>query len=559
MYAVQTTAELRTEQIKLTDSYAKAKMARAIPGAVWDRDERYWVLPVEAITPRTAAVTLKLFPSLGLEWPELVEARDALAAGVRPFDNATPFATPIQAPLVQERLADEGGGLFEFQSLDLGYLQAVLAEHGGAYLGWERGLGKTLGACALIDATDAKRVLVVAPNTAKGPVWEPELARFLPKHKVIVLPNAKAKRERTLQYVREESPEPFVLVVHYEQLAIIGGKDGRGWNKFGVWDMVVADEVHRIKNPKAKMSRAIKKVPTKMKLALSGSIIENHAEELFSVLQWLFPDRYRSRWRDWNDRYLDYTEGGFGKVFVGIKLDKLTDLQEELGVFMVYRRKEDELDLPTRTDQTLFVPLSPKQREVYTQLVQTCMAQLPDESIVKAADGLAMLTKLRQVATGLDLLADEIADSSKLDLAVDLINDAEDEAFVVFCWYKATAYALAERLGEDAFVVTGNVKHEDRTDMIAQFQNGEGRVFIGTLSTLGESVNLQRASQAILLDRSWNPATNTQAEDRIFRMGQDKPVTITHIIAKDTVDEHRVLPTITNKEALRNMILGIRQ
>ena len=559
VYAVQTTAELRTEQIRLTDSYAKAKMARAIPGAVWDREARSWVLPVEAITPRTAAVTLKLFPSLGVEWPELVEARDALAAGVRPFDNATPFATPIQAPLVQERLAAEGGGLFEFQSLDLGYLQAVLAEHGGAYLGWERGLGKTLGACALIDATQSQRVLVVAPNTAKGPVWEPELARFLPNHRVIVLPNAKAKRERTLRYVQEESPEPFVLVVHYEQLAIIGGKDGRGWNKLGTWDMVVADEVHRIKNPKAKMSRAIKKVPTKMKLALSGSIIENHAEELFSVLQWLFPDRYRSRWRDWNDRYLDYTEGGFGKVFVGIKLDMLTELQEELGVFMVYRRKEDELDLPPRTDQTLFIPLLPKQREVYTELVQTCMSQLPDGSTIKAADGLAMLTKLRQIATGLDLLADEVADSSKLDLAVDLINDAEDEAFVVFCWYKATAYALAERLGEESFVVTGDVKHEDRTEMIARFQNGEGRVFIGTLSTLGESVNLQRASQAILLDRSWNPATNTQAEDRIFRMGQDKPVTITHIIAKDTVDEHRVLPTITNKEALRNMILGIKR
>lgn len=541
--------------IRLTDEYAKSKMARSIPGAVWDREERAWLLDPEEITPRTAAVTLKLFPELSLTEPALAEARDKMRGGVRPFDNATPYGKRVEAPGVEAVLAEEGHSFFDFQAIDLGYVTDILNEYGGAYLGWERGLGKTLGSCALIEATGAERVLVVAPNTAKGPVWEPELRRFLPDREVLVLPNTKAKRERMLVEIHR-NPRPLILVVHYEQLAIIGGPDGRKWAKFGEWDIVIADEAHRIKNPKAKMSRAIKKIPSARRVALSGSIIENHAEELFSVLQWLFPKRYKAKWRDFNDRYLDYMEGGYGKVFVGIKLDKLDTLRSELGVFMVYRRKEDELDLPTRTDQTLYVELSPGQRRAYDQLVTSCLTELPDGSNVKATDGLAMLTKLRQVASGLDLVGD-VRDSTKLDLAVDMIADAPGEGFVVFSWYKQMCYALADRLGGDGvYVVTGDVKHDDRTRMIEEFQSGQGRVFIGTLSTLGESVNLQRASQAILLDRSWNPATNTQAEDRVYRMGQDKPVTITHVIAKDTVDEHRVLPTITNKEALRAMVLG---
>src|SRR5581483_3330923 len=128
---------------------------------------------------------------------------------------------------------------------------------------------------------------IVAPNTAKETVWAVELRRFCPWLDVFVLPNDKIKRERMLRDVAKH-PKPFVLVVHYEALAIVAGATGRGkalgdgWKKLGVWDLFVADEAHRLKNPDAKMSRAAKKVPAAKRLALSGSIIENHLEELFS-------------------------------------------------------------------------------------------------------------------------------------------------------------------------------------------------------------------------------------------------------------------------------------
>jgi superfamily II DNA or RNA helicase len=533
--------------------------ARAVPDSWWSKDEGGYVIRSADLTPRGAMVALRLFPELLLSYPQLAETRDLLVQDVRPVDNATPFDTRVDADYVRSALREDGHELYDFQALDLGYLTAVLQEHGAGYMGWERGLGKTLGTFAIAEELGAERALVVAPNTAKGPVWAAEAERFWP-YAVEVLPNIKKKREACLLRCREyrKRGEPFLLVVHYEALDIVAG-NGRGWDKFGEWDLVVADEVHRIKNPKAKMSRAIKKIPAQAKLGLSGSVIENHADELFSPLQWLFPTRYRSRWRDWNDRFLDYVEGGYGKLFVGIKPEQLDALRQELGVFMVYRRKEDELDLPERTDQDLYVELSPAQRKAYDELVVSCMTKLEDDTIVAARDGLPMLAKLRQIATGLDLVAENVTDSTKLNLAMDLILDSPDEAFVVFGWYKASIRALASRLegeGVEAFIVDGDVPQDKRNELIARFQEGEGRVMLGTLSTMGESVNLQRASQAVFLDRSWNPATNVQAEDRIYRLGQEKPVTITHIVAKDTADEYRVMPTIANKEALRRMILG---
>lgn len=558
--------------IELTGDFAKSHAARSIPGAVWDADRHKWI--VADPIPRTAAIILRIFPELAATYPELAERRDLLAQDVRPFDNATPAELYIEEECGQEwsvNLAEQGVDMYGFQSLDLGYVHAVLEKHGGAYIGWERGLGKTLGSCALIEATDARRTLVVCPNTAKESVWAAEVARWLPDHEVKVLPNDKTKRDRMLEWVkytdRYEDDCPMVLVIHYEALSIIAGKKKvgrntqiqRGWDKYGEWDLVIADEAHRIKDPKAQMSKALKKVPARYKLALSGSIIQNHAEELFSVLQWLFPDTYKRKWQDWNDRYLDYDEGPFGKICLGIKIERLEDLRQELGVFMVYRRKEDELDLPEKTEQTLLVDLSAPQRQAYDELLTTCLTELDDGSRIKAADGLVMLGKLRQIASGLDLVGSEVRDSSKLDLAVELISDAEDEAFVVFTWYKANGHTLQDRLavrGIESFVVDGEVPHDSRAAAIAAFQAGERRVFIGTLATLAESVTLHRATNAIFIDRSWNPAQNVQAEDRIYRIGQDRPVTITHIVAKNTVDELRVLPVIANKEALRRLILG---
>jgi SNF2 family DNA or RNA helicase len=553
----------------LTDEYEKRQVARAVPGA-WYKKGEGWLL--EDPTPRAAAVALKLFPHLIREAPELLAIRESLAQDCRPIDCATEYWTasgqPYHAvgPRVWAQLDSEGKDFYEYQTVDLHYAAAVLDAHGAFYLGWDRGLGKTLGTCALIDRLDCRRTLVVCPNTAKQSVWAAELARWCPWVDVYVLPNDKAKRDRmmeAMELTRRGSARPFVLVIHYEAISVIAKERAQrnGWKRYGEWDLVVADEAHRIKNPDTQMARQLKRIPSRRRLALSGSIIGNHAQEMFSQLQWLYPDRYSSKWRDWNDRYLDFVDSGFANVCVGIRIEQLAQLRDELGRFMVYRRKEDCLPgLPARTVETRAVELAPRQREVYDDLAASYIAELGDsEGPLKASDGLVLLTRLRQVATGLDLVSDQLVDSSKQDVAFELIQDTEDEAFVVFSWFKAAATSLAARLeaaGIRTFCVTGDTPQAKRADYIERFQAGEGRVFIGTIKTLGESVNLHRANNAIFLDRSWNPTDNEQAEDRIYRIGQTKAVTITHLVAADTVDEENVSPTLTDKQALRRMILG---
>lgn len=559
--------------IKLTTEWHKATMARAVPGAYWNPDAKAWVL--DEATPRGAAVALKLFPHLSVTHPELVELRAELLRDVRPFDTATGWVkankAKLKLPAIRGILRDLGWKLHPFQEIDLAYAAAVLREHKAFYMGWERGLGKTLGTCCLIEELGAKATLVVAPNTAKDSVWGEELRRFCPDHELVILGNSKAQRARALGQVEVLHTQgiPFVLIVHYEALAIIAGKTktprgkvtiGDGWARLGItWDLMVTDEDHRLSNTEAQMYKAARKVPRDMLLILSGSIIQNHLEELYSPHRRAFPDRYRSKWRDWNDRFLDYVENGWGKVCVGVKEDQVPALRNELGVWMVYRRKEDELELPPKTYVSRRIELSPAQRKAYDELRAHCLAELASGEKVKAQEGIAMMGKLRQVATGLGMVSDELTDSSKLDAAIEDIMDAPDSDFVVFSWYKAPVRELAERLeakGVECFCVTGDVAHKVRADYIARFQAGERRVFIGTLSTLGESVNLQRANQVIRLDRSWNPALNVQAEDRVFRQGQKRNVTITDYIAKDTVDELNVLPTLANKEAIRAAILG---
>lgn len=180
-----------------------------------------------------------------------------------------------------------------------------------------------------------------------------------------------------------------------------------------------------------------------------------------------------------------------------------------------------------------------------------------------------MLTRLRQIASGLELLAAHMADSTKLDATVAEIQETWNERrddFFVAAWYRASAFSLRERLSEvgiTAYVITGDTPTGKRPGIIAAARADAGVpnrtapvVLIGTIPTLGESANLQFLNHVIRIDRSWNPALNRQVVDRVDRTGQTRDAYLTDIIAKDTVDELVVMPNLANKDAMRAMLLG---
>ncbi len=584
--------------IVLTQEWTKSAAARAVPGAWWNNDVDAWVIGGDdEVTPRSAVVALKLFPHLMHEYPELVELRDSILQDARPVDYASQLGLRIGAPRVRERMWNapypEGHPKAgqprrwdlakakavpidcgeDYQEIDLGYAAACLRQHKAFYLGWARGLGKTLGACALLDELECSSALIVAPNTAKASTWAAELEWATPWLTVLVLPNEAKKRAACVAYAAElhAAGTPFVLIAHYESMAIIAGKKvskakgsgrttkrlGDGWKKLGIeWDLVVLDEGHRIANHESMQSRAAGRIPAKARLVLSGSVFQNKWEELFGPLHFLLPDRYQYKGRDFCLRFLDYVSNGYGDICVGILPGQLDPFKDELGRFMVVRDKKN-LAIPS----TELVELTEGQRQVYDDLAGMLLAELPNGERIKSSDGIALLTRLRQVATGLDVLGHELRDSSKMERAIEVMKRHWDRGddFVVFGWYKPSLHALAARLadeGIDAWIIDGDVPHKERAEIISAFQNGQKRVLLGTISTMGESINLQRANHVIRMDRSFNPATNQQAVDRVDRQGQERECYLTDIIAEHTVDDLVVQPNLANKEALRAVVFG---
>lgn len=571
--------ESAPQGVVLTTEYMKGALARAVPGAEYDSDERAWMLYDP--TPRAAVVALKLFPGIEHQHPELLELRAQILQDARPVDWPSKVGHAVVSPRTRRAVEARGWQLYHpddaqpyYQELDTGYGAEWIKQHGGYIIGWARGKGKTLGTCLIADELDVQSLLVIAPNKAKGPTWAGELVELCPwLSDVLVLPNDKAKRERTLAQARtyHESATPFALVVHYEALAVIAGKDGKsktghvklgdGWKKLGIeWDLIAADEAHRFTNPDSQQSRAARKIPGKARLALTGSLLQNGLEDAYGILHWAYPQQFRSRWRDYNDRWLDFVDNGYGKTCVGILPDKLDDMRDTIGKLVAFREKQSRMKVHKRV-----VELSTGQRQVYDQLRAEFIAELGDTTI-KATSGITMLTKLRQIACGLDLLDAKVQDSAKIDAAVRVIrkNLLLGHDFVVFCWHKATVYAIERRLTElgiESWTLTGDTKEAAANDAVARFQAGERRVFIGTIATMGESLNLQRANHVIRVELSFNPALNQQADDRVDRQGNPRADDLhrTDIIAANTVDELNVIPNLTNKVALTAAIQGDMQ
>ena len=540
--------------ITVTQDPAKRRVAVTIPGCHWDADERSYKIDTDTASAAALAMVRKHFPDAGA--PALPPPN----GGMRPLDLATKWASGRDAaallPNVPKEMRDL---LYRYQQVDLGYLVARMKEDGGAYCGWSRGLGKTFGAIAAAIELDANKIVIVGPNSSKESVWRPEIAKWADDRWTVFNVRGTAKqRERTLEAFAHS--KRAILLCHYEGLRLVK------WEKHKDIDLCVCDEAHRLakgsSSGKAPMFyKALKKVKAKYRLALSGSIVINSPEDLFGALHWLVPDRYSSKWRDWNNRFLQYLQGPWGAEFMGIKKGMLEPMQEELGGLLVVRRKEDELpDLPPRIDQTIEVELSKEQRRVYDELSERFIADLPDGDQIMATTVLAQLTKLRQIATGLDLLGNKMEDSTKIDLAEEMIRDNLPNKTVVFAWHRATVRSLADRLrssGVECRAITGDTKERDRATYVREFQeDADVKVIVATIKTLGEAVTLHAASDLIFLESSWTPTDMEQAADRIYRIGQKSHVSITNIVAKDTVDTLRVMPIVKSKDEMRRLILG---
>ena len=471
------------------------------------------------------AARLSELEGLPLEWQGGERLR-AFAQRLRDCQS-----TPVAAP---EGLHAE---LRPYQLEGLSWMQTLRELEAGGVLGDDMGLGKTLQCLAhLLTEKRAGRLdrpaLVVMP-TSLIPNWQDEATRFTPDLRVLALhgPNRHQDFARLGEY--------DLLLTTYALLP----RDLEQLSQQPL-HVLILDEAQYIKNPSSKAAQAARQLNARQRLCLSGTPLENHLGELWSLLHFLMPG-WLGDSKSFNRNYRTPIEK-HGDT------ERLAHLNARIKPFLLRRRKDQVAsELPPKNEIVHWVELSEAQRDLY-ETVRLAMDQKVREEIQRK--GLARsqivileaLLKLRQVCCDLRLAKGSTANrksgshSGKLDSLLEMLDElrAEGRRILLFSQFTSMLALIETELQKRDMpyaLLTGSTT--DRRTPVQQFQNGEVPLFLISLKAGGTGLNLTAADTVIHYDPWWNPAAEQQATDRAYRIGQDKPVFVYKLIARGTVEE----------------------
>ena len=458
---------------------------------------------------------------------------------------------------LRDRIADAEGGaerldqppalaatLRDYQLRGLRWLARMTSLGLGCCLADDMGLGKTITVIALHLHRAAGPVLVVCPASLLGN-WEREIRRFAPGVPVRRFHGASRDLSDLSGFVlttygtmRLDAPE----------LATVS------------WDLVVADEAQHVKNARSATAKALRTIKSGVRVALTGTPVENSLSELWAILDWAIPGLlgslpgFRRRWAK------------------PIEADKDEEtarrLSRLLRPFLLRRNKSDPgiaPELPAKTETDQLVPLTREQTGLYEAVVREAMAEIAQ------ADGMArrgmiikLLTSLKQICNHPAQYLKQTdarltARSGKLTLLDELLDTilSEDHAVLVFTQYVAMADLLSRHLaarGISSQFLHGGTPVSRRDEMVHRFQAGEVPVFLISLKAGGTGLNLTQADHVVHYDRWWNPAVEDQATDRAHRIGQTRPVQVHRLMTEGTIED-RIATMLEAKRALADAVL----
>ncbi len=422
----------------------------------------------------------------------------------------------------------------------------------GACLADDMGLGKTLQVLTyltwLYEQNPEAEVLLVVPASLLGN-WEKEAERFAPSLPVRILHGGGAKNleEAFLSSRVFLNITTYGMVLRMERLADV------------TLDCLVLDEAQAIKNPATKQTRAIKKLKSRQRIAMTGTPIENDLSNLWSLFDFL-------------DKGLLGSSQEF-QIFSG-QLSRNAEgyqkLRNMISPFILRRLKSDKkiiADLPDKVEKIEYVSLSQKQVVLYRKLVKEL------ELILSEVDGmkrrgivLAFITKLKQLCNHPDQYLGQERylpkDSGKFEVLRTLCETIYEkrERVLIFTQYKEIIPYLKSYLDEifgcSGLVIHGGVHVKTRQKLVELF-NGEDYVpfMILSLKAGGTGLNLTAANHVIHFDRWWNPAVENQATDRAYRIGQNKSVIVHKFVSKGTIEE-KIDAIIQSKVSLAENVVG---
>lgn len=410
------------------------------------------------------------------------------------------------------------------------------ARAGRCLIGDEMGLGKTIQAIGSAEVMarlfGVERVLVVCPTSLKHQ-WKNELAKFT-ERPLRVIEGGKSKRAEAFA-----DPAPFFKITNYDtvymDLDII-----ESWSP----DLVILDEAQRIKNWSTRVAQSVKKVRSTYAVVLTGTPLENRLEELISIVD--FVDRYRlgPTFRLLHEHQV---RDNVGKVTGYRNLDRIG---QTLAPILLRRRKEEVLDqLPERIENTIFVPMTPYQRELHSDNREV-VAKIVDKwrrfKFLTEADKQRLMSALQNMRMSCDssYLLDPKSDhglkvSEIMTVLSEYLEQPGTKAVIFSQWLKMhellVRAAKKRRWGHVFF--HGGVESNQRGKLIEQFRDDPNcRLFFSTdAGSVG--LNLQFASYVVNVDMPWNPAILNQRIGRVHRLGQKESVRVVNFVAKGTIEE----------------------
>lgn len=404
----------------------------------------------------------------------------------------------------------------------------------------DMGLGKSLQALTVaavdFDHRGASRVLVVCPANLKRN-WQAEISK-LTHFSSEILDGSPRQREAQLNHFSSD-----ILITNYEQI----DKHLDALNRM-LFDVVIYDEAHYLKNYKSKRTKAALKLDSPRHLLLTGTPILNRVDELWPLLHRAQPAKWPNYFKFINE-YCIITEIPVGKKRVrkptGVKPGKKVELLDHLAEIMLRREKDEALDLPDKIWTPIYVDLSPAQREYH------------DAIAVAEPNPAVRFLRQKQVCST-TLTVDEEDDSAKLDVAVERAVQLNDEGrpVVIFTQFRRTLEALGNRLMDasvDTFALHGDITPADREVNVDRWRTNGGALLC-MYQVAGTGWTFTEADTVILVDKLYTPKLNDQAVDRLHRIGQTNHVTVLDLIAVDTV-EHRIEKILAEKKHLFDTII----
>lgn len=451
------------------------------------------------------------------------------------------------------------GELREYQQTGLGWFH-FLQEFGfGGCLADDMGLGKTIQVLALLDKRRTRRVanqstrnpsIVVVPKSLVFN-WMDEAARFTPKLRLLNFTGS--DRKRAWKESQAQHFQPHLIVTTYGTL-----RNDAPLLSEQEYDYVILDEAQAIKNPKSQAAKATRLLRGENRLAMTGTPVENHLGDLWSLFEFLNPGM------------LDGTS-----VCASPRLPKMEDDQsrkqvEQIGQslrpFILRRTKEQVLtELPEKTEQTLSCEMEPAQRKLYDELREHYRVHLSNkvqELGLKRAKihVLEALLRLRQAACDPRLVNPDCGvRGTKIETLMENLDRVVDEGHkaLVFSQFTSLLGLLRQDMDERGWQYEYlDGKTRKRADRVNRFQSDDDcRLFLISLKAGGTGLNLTAADYVFILDPWWNPAVEAQAIDRAHRIGQTKAVNAYRMVCANTV-EQKIVELQKSKRDLADAIIS---